>query len=231
MTVKKQELTHGLLTGPFETPFEELPESLPVFPLPGGMLLPHGRIPLNFYEPRYLSMVLDSLKQGRFIGMVQPLEVLPDPLPTTSKLFHIGCVGRIIAFAECEDGRIVITLQGICRFKIERELLVDKPYREIQPDFREFMQDTTLDNPGINRNALMNNLRKYLALKGVDVDWEGLEKIEDRPLVAMLGMMNTFDYVEKQAILEAHNLSNMVDVMNSLMEMELASGGDAKTKH
>jgi Lon protease-like protein len=93
------------------------------------------------------------------------------------------------------------------------------------------MQDTTLDNPGINRNALMNNLRKYLALKGVDVDWEGLEKIEDRPLVAMLGMMNTFDYVEKQAILEAHNLSNMVDVMTSLMEMELASGGDAKTKH
>ena len=216
---------------PFAAPFEDLPESLPIFPLPGAMLLPHGRLPLNIFEPRYLDMVLDSLKQSRLIGMVQPLEMLPDPVPASSELFHIGCAGRIVAFAESDDGRIMLTLQGVCRFKIERELDEEKDYRQVKPDFSAFKEDLSFDDPGINRDGLINILRNYLDLKEIKIDWDGLQKTEDRFLIATLGMMNPFDYREKQAILEAEKPSDMVDVMTSLMEMELATGGNGATKH
>jgi uncharacterized protein len=219
------------LGDPFGLPFENLPNSLPIFPLPGAMLLPHGRMPLNIFEPRYLTMVLDSLKQSRLIGMVQPLKMLPDPVPVSTELFHIGCAGRITAFAESEDGRIIMTLQGVCRFKIEQELEGVTPYRQVKPDFSDFEKDLSYDDPGINRDGLINILRDYLELKGMKIDWDGLAKTNDRFLVATLGMMNPFDYREKQAILEARNITDMVDVMISVMEMELATGGDTATKH
>ena len=216
---------------PFGTALKDLPESLPIFPLPGAMLLPHGRMPLNIFEPRYLDMVLDSLKQSRLIGMVQPLEMLPDPVPGEAELFHIGCAGRIIAFAESEDGRLLMTLKGVCRFKIEKELNEGDAYRRGKPIFQDFEEDLSFKDPGINREGLVNLLRDYLVLKEMKIDWEGLQNSSDRFLVAMLGMINPFDYREKQAILEAQNISDMVDVMTSLMEMELATGGDTATKH
>jgi len=216
---------------PFGLPVEDLPQTLPIFPLPGAMLLPHGRMPLNIFEPRYLNMVLDSLKESRLIGMVQPLEMLPDPVPAETELFHIGCAGRIVAFAESEDGRILMTLQGVCRFKIVKELNSQRDYRIVEPDFTSFKEDLDYDDPGINRAGLLAILKDYLELKSIKIDWDGLEKAEDRFLVATLGMMNPFDYREKQAILEARDIADMVDVMTSLMEMELASGGDAATKH
>ena len=104
---------------PFGVSFENLPRDLPVFPLPGAMLLPHGRMPLNIFEPRYLKMIMDSLKQSRLIGMVQPLELLPNPVPEQTKLFHVGCAGRITSFAESDDGRFFITMSGVCRFSIK----------------------------------------------------------------------------------------------------------------
>ncbi len=215
----------------FAIPFEDLPDSLPIFPLPGVLLLPHGRLPLNIFEPRYLDMILDSLKQSRLIGMVQPLAMLPDPVPTSTALFHIGCAGRIIAFAESEDGRIVLTLKGVCRFKIEKELEGGTAYRQIKPDFSAFKDDLSFEDTGINREGLITILRGYLDNKGMKIDWEGLQKTDDRFLVATLGMMNPFDYREKQALLEAETLTDMVDVMTSLMEMDLATGGNAATKH
>tara|TARA_B100000315_G_scaffold159111_1_gene147658 strand:- start:794 stop:1465 length:672 start_codon:yes stop_codon:yes gene_type:complete len=220
-----------IMGDPFGLPFEDLPQTLPIFPLPGAMLLPHGRMPLNIFEPRYLNMVLDSLKESRLIGMVQPLEMLPDPVPAETELFHIGCAGRIVAFAESEDGRILMTLHGVCRFKIKMELDSQNDYRCVEPDFGAFKEDLDFDDPGINRDGLLAILKDYLEFKGIKVDWTGLEKADDRFLVATLGMMNPFDYREKQAILEARDISDMVDVMTSLMEMELASGGDAATKH
>ncbi len=220
-----------VLADPFGLPLEDLPHVLPIFPLPGAMLLPHGRMPLNIFEPRYLNMVLDSLKESRLIGMVQPLEMLPDPVPAATELFHIGCAGRIVAFAESEDGRILMTLQGVCRFKIIKELDSPHDYRSVEPDFASFKDDLDFDDPGINRDGLLAILKDYLELKGIKIDWDGLAKADDRFLVATLGMMNPFDYREKQAILEARDIADMVDVMTSLMEMELASGGDAATKH
>lgn len=216
---------------PFGLPFEDLPTSLPIFPLPGALLLPHGRMPLNIFEPRYLLMVIEALKQSRLIGMVQPLEMLADPVPAKTELFHIGCAGRITAFAESDDGRILLTLQGVCRFKIKNEIDGEMPYRQITPDFSNFKADLSFDDPLINRDGLVTILEDYLKLKEMKIDWENLEKTPDRFLVATLGMMNPFDYREKQAILEAENISDMVDVIISLMEMELATGGNTATQH
>ncbi len=216
---------------PFGLPFEGLPENLPIFPLPGAMLLPHGRMPLNIFEPRYLKMIMDSLKQSRLIGMVQPLELLSDPIPEKTALFHIGCAGRITAFAESDDGRFMITLQGVCRFEIEKELQEKGPYRRVKPDFNNFKEDLSFDNPNINREGLIPLLKDYLELKGVKVRIEDLVKTEDRFLIPTLGMINPFDFREKQAILETRNISDIANIIISLMEMELKSSNQTSTRH
>jgi hypothetical protein len=216
---------------PFGVPFEGLPENLPVFPLPGAMLLPHGRMPLNIFEPRYLKMAMDSLKQSRLIGMVQPLETLSDPVPEATALFHVGCAGRIAAFAETEDGRFLITLKGICRFKIEKELEDNGFYRRIIPNFNDFKKDLSSDVPNINREGLLPVLKDYLKLKGIKVDMADFTNIEDRFLIPTLGLINPFSFREKQAILEARDVCEMSNVIISLMEMELMSPNNSSTQH
>jgi len=216
---------------PFCTPFEHLPQRLPIFPLPGAMLLPHGKMPLNIFEPRYLKMVFDSLKGSRLIGMVQPLELLPDPIPEETNLFNIGCAGRIISFSESEDGRVLLTLQGVCRFEIEEELNEPTAYRQVKPNFAEFKEDLSPEYPAINREGFISVLREYLKLKGMDINLADLNKIEDRFLIATIAMINPFDYKEKQAILETPNIKDISHVMVSLMEMELATIGQSSTKH
>jgi Lon protease-like protein len=216
---------------PFGVPFEDLPRNLAIFPLPGAMLLPHGRMPLNIFEPRYLKMVMDSLKQSRLIGMVQPLEQLSDPIPEKTALFHVGCAGRITAFSESDDGRFLITLKGVCRFKIEKELEENGFYRRVIPDFSGFKEDLSTDSPNINRQGLLPVLKDYLELKGIKVDIADFVNIEDRLLIPALGLINPFSFREKQAILEAHDIRKMASVIISLMEMELMSSDNASTKH
>jgi uncharacterized protein len=216
---------------PFGVSFENLPRDLPVFPLPGAMLLPHGRMPLNIFEPRYLKMIMDSLKQSRLIGMVQPLELLPDPVPAETDLFHVGCAGRITSFTESDDGRFLITLKGICRFKIKKELEGNGFYRSVSPDFSSFKQDLSYNSPKINRNDLLPLLKDYLKAKGVEIDIADFIDIEDRFLIPTLCMINPFDFREKQAILEICDINEMTSVIISLMEMELISPNTASTKH
>ena len=216
---------------PFGVSFENLPGDLPIFPLPGAMLLPHGRMPLNIFEPRYLKMIMDSLKQSRLIGMVQPLELLPDPIPQKTDLFHVGCAGRITSFAESDDGRFLITLKGVCRFKIKKELGENGFYRRINPDFSDFKSDLTCNNPRINRDGLLPLLKDYLKVKGIEINIADFINIEDRFLIPTLCMINPFDFREKQAILEIHDINEMADVIISLMEMELISTTSAPTKH
>ncbi len=216
---------------PFGVPFNGLPTELPVFPLPGAMLLPYGRMPLNIFEPRYLKMVMDSLKQSRLIGMVQPLEQLSDPISEETALFHVGCAGRITAFAESDDGRFLITLKGVCRFKIKKELEKNGFYRRVIPDFYAFKEDLSFDSPNINREGLLPVLKDYLELKGIKVDMADFVNIEDRFLIPTLSLINTFGFREKQAILETRNISEMATVIISLMEMELMSPNKASTTH
>jgi hypothetical protein len=216
---------------PFGVPYNTLPSDIAIFPLPEVMLLPHGRIPLNVFEDRYVTMVLDSLKQSRLIGMVQPLEPLSDLVPNETALFHIGCAGRITTFTECDDGRIMITLQGICRFRVDKELDVDGPYRRVKPDFSGFKDDLSFVSPDINRDSLFPVLKDYFELKGIDLSIADLNKIENRLLIPTLGMINPFDYREKQAILETCDVNDIAALMISLMEMDLKSPNQITTKH
>ena len=216
---------------PFGVSFEDLPRDLPVFPLPGAMLLPHGRMPLNIFEPRYLKMIMDSLKRSRLIGMVQPLELLPNPVPEQTKLFHVGCAGRITSFAESDDGRFLITLRGVCRFTIKEELEGNGFYRMVSPDFSDFEGDLSYSNPEINRDNLLPLLKEYLKAKGIKIDIADFIEIEDRFLIPTLCMINPFDFREKQAILEIRDINEMTNVIISLMEMELISPNSASTKH
>ena len=219
------------LVEPFGLPFSSLPKNIPIFPLPGALLLPHGRMPLNIFEDRYVKMILDSLRESRLIGMVQPISKIKDTNTDESELFHIGCLGRIISFSEMDDGRIFITLQGVARFKILDELKNQFPYRSITAQYNDYEDDYDPYKAVKGRNNLANILGNYLEEKKVALEWKELEKTKDRRLVASIGMMLPFSNTEKQAILESNNFDQMVDIINSLIEMELATGDSLATKH
>jgi hypothetical protein len=216
---------------PFGLPFVGLPKNIPIFPLSGALLLPHGRMPLNIFEDRYVKMVMDSLRESRLIGMVQPNEEIRDAVTNEATLFHIGCLGRIISFSEMDDGRIFITLQGVARFKIESELQNQFPYRCIRAKYEDFSDDYDPYKAVKGRMALTSVLENYLEEKKVALEWKELEKTKDRRLVASIGMMLPFGNTEKQAILESVNFDQMVDIINSLIEMEMATGESVATKH
>ena len=215
----------------FSTPFKQLPEELNIFPLAGALLLPRGRLPLNIFEPRYLNMVLDSLGENRMIGMVQTLETSVNPIPDDARLLKTGCAGRIVSFAETMDGRIVITLEGICRFNIMAEFEMQNGYRRIHSDFEPYAMDMDETPQWVDRGTFIRLLKDYFEVEQIRVDWEMIEKTEDRLLMANLGMMCPFNSQEKQALLEARDYSHMVEIMRSLMEMAIRSCDNSSVKH
>jgi len=188
-------------------------------------------LPLNIFEPRYLNMVLDSLGENRMIGMVQTLETSVNPMPDDARFFKTGCAGRIVSFAETMDGRIVITLQGICRFNIMSEVGMQNGYRRIHSDFGPYAMD--MDGPPqcVDRGTFIRLLKDYFEVEKIRVDWEMIEKTEDRLLMANLGMMCPFNSQEKQALLEARDYSHMVEIITSLMEMAIRSCDKSSVKH
>jgi len=220
---------------PFGLPFDQLPDEISVFPLPGVLLLPKGRLPLNIFEPRYLNMVLDALKEERLIGMVQAMEMAPDPVPEDASLFKTGCAGRIVSFAETTDGRIMLTLDGICRFNIQSELENRNGYRRVRSDFSQFEQDMAEPPQHVDRDMLKELLERYFQAKQIRVDWDMIDQTEDQMLMANLGMMCPFNAQEKQALLEARDYAHMTEIMMSLMEMAVqestASGDGSSVKH
>ena len=217
-----------MMWDPFGLPFEDLSDEMSVFPLPGVLLLPHGRLPLNIFEPRYLNMVLDSLREERLIGMVQAKEMALDPIPDDAEIFDIGCTGRIVSFAETTDGCINLTLEGICRFNIMESLGTRNGYRRVRADFSAFEQDMSAPVQQIDRPAFRELLERYFGAKKIGVDWDMIDKTEDHLLVANLGMMCPFNGQEKQALLEARDYTQMTQIMMSLMEMAIQEvGGSA----
>ena len=201
--------------------FDRLPGELSVFPLPGVLLLPNGRLPLNIFEPRYLNMVLDSLREDRLIGMVQATELAPDPIPDDAELFKIGCVGKIVSFAETPDGRIQLVLDGVCRFGIGSDFGLRNGYRRVSADYSQFQQD--MDGPAqqLDRDIFRSLLDRYFKAKQISVDWDMVDNLEDNLLIANLGMMCPFNAQEKQALLEARDHVHMTEIMMSLMEMAI----------
>jgi Lon protease-like protein len=199
----------------------ELPEEFAVFPLSGAMLLPGGRLPLNIFEPRYLALVEDSLASGRLFGMVQPDKRLAKG-DTGPGLYRTGCLGRLSAFSETDDGRYLITLNGLIRFSIVEEVEERRGYRRVRGAFAGFAAD--LETParsalGPDREFLLDAARRYFAHTGVDANWETIGAMPDHVLVVTLSMACPFDPEEKQALLEAPSLLDRTRVLLALLEI------------
>jgi len=204
---------------------EDLPGVIAVFPLSGALLLPRGQMPLNIFEPRYLAMIDDALRSGeRLIGMIQPDATHPGPDKNAPHLFHVGCVGRITQLAESGDGRYLIQLTGIARFRVENELTVTTPYRQCQVTFRPFADDFVArkGEDEVDRKALLRALSAFLKANNLKADWEGIENAPNEALVNALAMMSPYDAAEKQAMLEAPDLKTRAEILIAVTEIELA---------
>ncbi len=203
----------------------ELPRTVPVFPLDNALLLPGGRLPLNIFEPRYLTMVDDALAHHRLIGMIQPRDAnSPAPKP---EVYTTGCVGRITTFSEQANGRYGITLTGICRFEAVEELNTVTPYRQFTVDFSGFAGDLgpSSDEHMIDREALTTNLKAYLEKFELQADWDTINQAPLEALVNSLSMICPFASREKQALLEAQGLGERAETLISLLRIATASGG------
>ena len=202
----------------------ELPEIIPVFPLPGALLLPRGQMPLNIFEPRYLAMIDDSLRDGhRLIGMIQP-DISHSKDEARPVLFKVGCVGRITQLAESGDGRYILELTGVSRFKVLEELEVLTAYRQCKVDFFAFVDDFTprVGEDEVDREALLTVLADFLKANNLKVDWEGVETAPNEALVNALAMMSPYGVAEKQAMLEAPDLKIRAEILIAVTEMDLA---------
>ena len=202
----------------------DLPDVIPVFPLAGALLLPRGQLPLNIFEPRYLAMIDDALRSGhRLIGMIQPDAARPGSEEKPA-LYKIGCVGRLTQIAESGDGRYLIQLTGIARFRIEDELPVATPYRQCRVTFEPFKDDFTArkGEDDVDRESLLKALKNFLEANNLKADWQGIENAPNEALVNALAMMSPYGTAEKQALLEAPDLKSRAEVLIAVTEMDLA---------
>jgi Lon protease-like protein len=205
----------------------DLPEVIPIFPLPGALLLPRGQLPLNIFEPRYLAMIDDSLRDGhRLIGMIQP-DIAHADNETKPHLYKVGCVGRITQIAETGDGRYVLQLTGVARFRIEEELSVSTAYRQCRVSYQSYLDDFVArkGEDAVDRPRLLEALSAFLKANDLKADWDGIEKAPNEALVNALAMMSPYGPAEKQALLEASDLKTRAEVLVALTEMELAKTG------
>ena len=202
----------------------DLPDTIPVFPLPGALMLPRARLPLHIFESRYLAMIEDCMKtKSRLIGMVQPRET-----PGGEKRLHsIGCAGRLTGFSETEDGRYMITLTGISRFRIREEVSGFSPYRRCTVDWSPFTRDLSREeetDPTFDRPAFLEVLGRYLVAMKLSTDWSSLKEADCELLVNSLSMLCPFSSEDKQALLEAPSLMTRRETLVTLIEFALRGG-------
>jgi Lon protease-like protein len=202
----------------------DLPAVIPVFPLPGALLLPRGQMPLNIFEPRYIALVDDALRDGhRLIGMIQPEPTQKAPAERPA-LYKIGCVGRITQLAESGDGRYLLELTGISRFEIKEEIKTLTQYRQCRVTYAPFADDfiARKGEDQVNRDALLVALRDFLKANDLKADWDGIEQAPNEALVNALAMMSPYGPAEKQALLEAPDLKTRAEILVAMTEIELA---------
>lgn len=212
------------INAPYRTP-KDIPDLIPVFPLPRALLLPRTELPLNIFEPRYLQMIEDAIQGDRVIGMIQPNE----PEENASKvppLYQIGCAGRITTFAETGDGRYQVVLTGIARFRVIEEVSVTTPYRQCKVDYNVFAEDLVqgIGEDEVDREALLKTLANYLAANSIEADWSGITQAPTEALVNGLSLMSPFGVREKQALLEARDLRHRAELLVAATEITLAAG-------
>ena len=208
----------------------DLPDTIPVFPLPGALLLPRGQMPLNIFEPRYLAMVDSALAGSRVIGMIQPQGDAPEG--DRPSLYGVGCAGRLCQFAETGDGRYLVSLTGIARFALVEEVESPTAFRQCRVSFERFAADFRVraGEDEVDRAGVLAALRKFTETTGLKMDWDGVEKTPNEALVNALSMLAPFGTREKQALLEAPDLKSRAETLIALTEIEVAkTGGNGQT--
>jgi len=206
---------------------DDLPGLIPVFPLPEALLLPRGQMPLNIFEPRYMAMVDHAMAGDRIIGMVQPMTVTEDG-EEAGELFAVGCAGRITSYSETGDGRYMICLTGISRFRILEEVEPESGFRRCRVSAADFPSDFVEDagSETVDRGHLLDTFRLYLDANQLEADWDSIEKASNETLVNALSMMSPYGMAEKQALLEAPDLRTRAETLIALTEISLARRGD-----
>ena len=225
------------MRSPTQTRFEDLPQDLAIFPLSGALLLPWGRLPLNIFEPRYLNLTLDALKAGRIFGMIQPnYDKTPRDKLVTDKMaeevepaiYSIGCAGRVASFEETEDGRLLIMVKGLARFRVVKEIEGCGGYRRVRATYDDFKAD--MDVPPkfeLDRERLLAHLKPYLEAQAMPVSLDVLKGLTDGTLVTSLCMICPFDPREKQALLEADTMTERATALVKLLQMGVFDAGGA----
>ena len=200
----------------------DLPQEIPVFPLPGALLLPRCELPLNIFEPRYIAMIDAALAGERMIGMIQPAR--DSVVGASPDLQAIGCAGRLTRFAETNDGRYIVSLEGVCRFTIERETTKATPYRKFAVSFAAFADDLVESHgeEAVDRDAVLRALRAFAEKHALQIDWTAITNASGETLVNALSMMSPFGPREKQALLEARDLRARAEMLVAITDMDLA---------
>lgn len=208
----------------------DLPDTIPVFPLPGALMLPRARLPLHIFEPRYLAMIEDCMKtKHRLVGMIQPRETpQSEKRGGEKRLQAIGCAGRLTGFSETEDGRYMVTLSGISRYRVKEEVQGFTPYRRCIVDWAPFVRDLgpTEEDPGFRREDFMGLLGRYFAKLNLSTDWSSLKEAETELLINSLSMLCPFSHEDKQALLEAPTLVTRRETIVTLIEFALRGSGE-----
>ena len=196
----------------FEVNANQIPSSIPLFPLDNVLLLPFGKLPLNIFEERYLKMALDSLKSHRMIGIIQPKN-------NNNELFMMGCIGKITSFIETPDYRIVLNLEGVCRFILKERNLTPKGYYQASVDCHDYADDLNTMEPQIDRDSLITKYENFFKMKKLEIDKNVLSDTSNLQLLSTLAMLAPFNKIDKQAILESPNLLSRVSTINSILDL------------
>ena len=196
----------------FEVNSESLPSSIPIFPLDNVLLLPFGKLPLNIFEERYIKMTLDSLKSNRMIGIIKPKN-------NNNELFKMGCIGKITSYIETPDYRLVLNLEGVCRFVLNERNLTPQGYYQASIDCQDYLDDLNNKEPSMDRNGLIQKYTNFFKMKKLDIDKEVLSETSNLQLLSTLAMLAPFNKIDKQAILESPNILSRINTINSILDL------------
>ena len=196
----------------FEIQSNKLPTTIPLFPLENVLLLPFGKLPLNIFEERYIRMVMDSLKNHKMIGVIQPKN-------NNNELFMMGCIGRITSYIETPDYRIVLNLEGVCRFVIEERFLTQNGYYQAKIRHSDYLEDLNEMEPNIDRKRLITKYENFFKIRKLEIDKDILFETSNLQLLSTLAMLAPFNKIDKQAILESPNILNRIETINSILDL------------
>jgi Lon protease-like protein len=196
----------------FEVSPEMLPSSVPIFPLDNVLLLPFGKLPLNIFEERYIKMTLDCLKTHRMIGIIQPKN-------NNNELFQMGCIGKITSYIETPDYRLVLNLEGVCRFVLHERDLNARGYYQAKIDCSDYLDDLNDMEPNVDRTSLIQKYTNFFKMKKLDIDKDVLSETSNLQLLSTLAMLAPFNKIDKQAILESPNISSRINTINSILDL------------